>query len=281
MPSMRAESRFVQPAGFSGTADVARREVSATAYARQMAATGMFFLLGITASPVCWLLWKASGGRIPATAGQKFNRWLYRVFLQWMRLTGTLRLETDGLESLGNLKGTLIVSNHPALLDVLLLTSLLPPTACVMRAGLLKNPALSGCARLAGYVTNDSGPALVRQGIEKIRAGQNLLVFPEGTRTVSRAVNPFKEGFALIALRTGAPVQTLLIEHPGRHLTKGVSLFSTAELPLHFTVRRGETFVPEPGESARDFSLRLESYYSDRLENSGRGIVFKSNLPGH
>ena len=195
-----------------------------------------------------------------------------------MRLTGTLLLDARGMEALAEMKGTVIVSNHPALLDVLLLSSLLPPTACVMRANLLRNPAMSGCALLAGYVTNDSGPALVRQGIEKIRSGQNLLIFPEGTRTVSSAVNPFKEGFALIALRTGAPVQTILIEHPGRHLTKGVSLFSNAEMPLRFTVRPGERFLPEPDESAREFSLRLERWFHSRLENSDRGIVFSSPL---
>lgn len=279
MPSLRTDTRFAEPCGFSGGSERPGLFRQAAAYVRQMSSTGLFFLLGITSSPVCWVLWKAAGDRIPASSGQKFNRWLFRIYLGWMRLTGTLRLNSDGMDALADLKGTIIISNHPGLLDVLLLTSLLPPTACVMRAGLLKNPALAGCARLAGYVTNDSGPALVRQGIDKIRSGQNLLIFPEGTRTVSRAVNAFKEGFALISLRTGTPVQTVLIEHPGRHLTKGVSLFSAADLPLRFTVRPGERFAPEPGESARDFSRRIEMWFCDRLDNSGDGIVFTSPRP--
>ena len=256
----------------------AHRFAGAADYVRQMASTILFFFLGIVSSPVCWVLWKIAGHRISAIYGQKFNRWLFRFYLRWMRATGTLRMDVQGMESLSDLAGAIIVSNHPALLDVLLLSSLLPPTACVMRAGLLKNPAMSGCALLAGYVTNDSGPALVRQGIEKIRSGQNLLIFPEGTRTVSGPVNAFKEGFALIACRTGAPVQTILIEHPGRHLTKGVSLFSSAQLPLRFTIRPGERFLPSHGESAREFSLRLESWYRRRLENSDKGILFTSSL---
>ena len=278
MPSLRTDSRFGRPAGLASQAGTPRRSAGTTDYMRQMASTGLFFFLGIVASPVCWILWKVAGNRIPASAGQKFNRWLFSLYLRGMRATGTLHLEARGMEALAEMKGTIIVSNHPALLDVLLLASLLPPTACVMRAGLLRNPALSGCALLAGYVTNDSGPTLVRQGIEKIRSEQNLLIFPEGTRTISGAVNAFKEGFALIAIRTGAPVQTILIEHPGHHLTKGVSLFSSAELPLRFTIRPGERFLPEPGESARAFSLRLETWFHDRLENSDRGIVFTSPL---
>ena len=281
MPFLRTDTRFGVSAGFAASAEgSAPQSIDAVAYIRQMASTGMFFLLGIVFSPVCWLLWKVAGSRIPASAGQKFNRWLFSLYLRWMRFTGTLSLDARGMESLAEMRGTIIVSNHPALLDVLLLSSLLPPTACVMRASLLRNPAMSGCALLAGYVTNDSGPALVRQGMEKIRSGQNLLIFPEGTRTISGAVNTFKEGFALIALRTGAPVQTILIEHPGRHLTKGVSLFSGAELPLRFSVRPGERFLPEPGESARGFSLRIERWFHGRLENSTRGIVIASaHLP--
>ena len=277
MPRLRSDMQFGEPSGAPGHAGC-RRATGPLDYVRQMASTGMFFFLGIVSSPVCWILWKSAGHRISAISGQKFNRWLFRLYLRWMRATGTLRLDAQGMEALSEMSGTIVISNHPALLDVLLLTSLLPPTACVMRANLLKNPAMSGCALLAGYVTNDSGPALVRQGIEKIRAGQNLLIFPEGTRTVSGAVNAFKEGFALIASRTGAPVQTILIEHPGRHLTKGVSLFSSAELPLRFTIRPGERFLPESGESAREFSLRLEAWFHCRLQNSDKGILFTPSL---
>lgn len=242
----------------------AGRRFRPLAYVAQIASDAMFFLLAGLGSLPLWLAWKLAG--ISARDGQRVLRGLFRTHIWWMRATGMLRLEVSGFESLRDLRGTIIVSNHPALLDVEFLVGNLPPTACVMRADLLRNPFLCGCALASGYVTNDSGPGFVRQGIAKVRAGENLLVFPEGTRTLTPPVNRFKNGFALVAARTGAPVRTVVIEYSGRHLTKGVSLFSPAEVPLRFTIRAGETFQVDAGESAPEFSRRIEAWFRGELE---------------
>lgn len=262
MATLRASSRMNEAAGSRNRSGGIR----IVSYAGQMVATAVFFALGFLASSLCWVLHKTVGKHIPPIAGQKLLKWLFRFFTWWMRTTGMLRIETKGLEKLLNTRGTIIVSNHPALLDAIFLLSSLPPTACVMRANLLRNPVLCGCALLAGYVTNDSGPGFVRQGIEKIRSGGNLLIFPEGTRTVTRPLNRFKNGFAMVAARTGAPVQTVVIEYRGLHLTKGVSLFSQAAVPLHFVLRAGEEFRLQPGEPVYAFSGRIESWFHRELE---------------
>ena len=235
-------------------------------YIRQMLATALFFVLGIIGSPVFWILHAVAGRRISARQGQKLVRGLFRIYVAGMRALGTLRLEVRGFEALREMRGTVIVSNHPALLDALFLIAHLPPAACVMRADLLRNPAMCGSALLAGYVTNDSGPAFVRQGIEKIRSGGNLLIFPEGTRTINPPLNRFKHGFAMVAARSQAAVQTVVIEHRGTHLAKGVSLFSPATMPLQFVLRAGERFLPEPEESPHEFSRRIEAWFREELE---------------
>ena len=235
-------------------------------YCRQMLATALFFALGIIGSPAFWILHMLAGRRLSAQEGQKLVRELFRIYIAGMRALGMLRLEVRGLEALADMRGTVLVSNHPALLDALFLISHLPPTACVMRAALLRNPALCGSALLAGYVTNDSGPAFVRQGIEKIRSGENLLVFPEGTRTLHPPLNRFKHGFAMVAARSQAPVQTIVIEYHGTHLSKGVSLFSPTEAPLHFVLRAGERFHSRPDETPPEFSRRIEAWFRAELE---------------
>lgn len=233
-----------------------------------MLATALFFALGIIGSPMFWLIHVIAGKHIPARQGQKMVRGLFRIYIAGMQALGTLKLEVRGFEALKDLRGTVIVSNHPALLDALFLIAHLPPAACVMRADLLKNPAMCGSALLAGYVTNDSGPAFVRQGIEKIRAGGNLLIFPEGTRTLNPPLNRFKHGFAMVAARSRAAVQTVVIEHRGTHLAKGVPLFSPAAMPLRFALRAGERFLPGPTESPHEFSQRVEHWFREELENS-------------
>jgi len=236
------------------------------AYACQMASTAVFFLMAMAVSPALWLLFRLSAGTLPPRAGQRLLRRGFRAYTRCMRITGSLDLQVEGLEALQEARGTIFVANHPALLDAVILLSRLPPAACVMRASLRRNPALAGGALAAGYVTNDSGPAFVRQGLAKIAAGENLLIFPEGTRTVCRPVNRFKNGFALVAARSGAPVQAVLIDYRGTHLRKGVPLLATAQIPLRFAIRAGREFRPLPGESAPDFSARIERWFRASLE---------------
>jgi len=237
----------------------------AFSYIGQLVATAVFFVVGGMASPLLWVVSKVSCGTLSAESGQRILRRLFRFYVWWMKITGMLRIEAGGFDEIRNLRGTILVSNHPALLDAFFLLAHLPPAACVMRSGLLRNPVLSGSSLAAGYVTNDSGPGFVRQGIQKILAGENLLVFPEGTRTVSPPVNSFKNGFALVAVRTGAPVRALVVEYRGSHLTKGVSLLAPAEVPLRFKIRVGKIFQAGPGETARELSRRIESWYREEL----------------
>ena len=70
----------------------------------------------------------------------------------------------------------------------------------------------------------------------------------------------------MVASRSHAAVQTVVIEYQGVHLSKGVSLFAPAELPLHFILRAGERFLPEPGESPAEFSRRVENWFRAELE---------------
>lgn len=264
MATLRASPRTNDSAGCNGRNENFRPG----SYIRQMLATLLFFMLGILGSPVFWLLHTLAGRRIPARTGQKMVRGLFRIYISGMKALGMLRLELHGLDALQDLRGTVIVSNHPALLDAVFLLGHLPPAACVMRADLLRNPAMCGSALLAGYVTNDSGPAFVRQGIDKIRSGGNLLIFPEGTRTINPPVNRFKHGFAMVATRSQAAVQTVLIEYRGTHLSKGVSLLTPAAAPLHFILRAGERFVPLAGEAPPEFSRRIESWFREELAGS-------------
>ena len=53
---------------------------------------------------------------------------------------------------------------------------------------------LGGSARLAGYIRNDAPLPLVRRAGAALREGANLLIFPDGTRTVRPPVGPFKGG---------------------------------------------------------------------------------------
>ena len=241
-------------------------------YAKQVFCIVFFFGVGIAVSPPCALLSHCFGSRIPASAGQRLIRGLFRFWLRMSCRLGVFDIQFPEAEKLRNIRGTVLAPNHPSLIDAVILLSIVPSTVCIMRAKLIESPFLGGAARLAGFVPNDRGPALIRQGIEKLQAGENLLIFPEGTRTAAQAINPFKHGFALIAKKTGASIQTVFIEREGLYLSKGVSLLSFAKPPFRFRLHLGRLVHAAPEESPQQLSARLELYFREHLENTGEDI---------
>jgi 1-acyl-sn-glycerol-3-phosphate acyltransferase len=188
---------------------------------------------------------------------------LFRSFLALLRAAGLLRVDLSALDALRGERGVIIAPNHPSLLDAVFVISRIPGVACIMKAKIWDNPVLGGGARLAGYIRNDSPRGMVRQAASEVQAGHSLLVFPEGTRTRSRPINRFKGGFALIAKRAGAPVQTVFIETDNPFLGKSWPAFKRPRFPLVYRVRLGERFSVTG--DVQTFLGTLEDYYRREL----------------
>jgi 1-acyl-sn-glycerol-3-phosphate acyltransferase len=116
---------------------------------------------------------------------------------------------------------------------------------------------------MAGYVRNDSTAMLMRESTVALREGAQLLIFPEGTRTVQQPVNEFKGGFALVAKKARVPVQTVFIEASSPFLGKHWSFFDKPEFPLRYTARLGKRF--EVDTDAKTFAADLEKYYREQM----------------
>jgi 1-acyl-sn-glycerol-3-phosphate acyltransferase len=141
----------------------------------------------------------------------------------------------------------------------------LPPTVCLMKGSLARNVIFSGTARLAGYIHNKSGLGLVKKCGERLKEGANLLVFPEGTRTAGGELLPFKMGFALVAVLTRSPVQTIIITAESGCLGKGRPLFKQPVFPVRYALRLGRRFQPEPCGDAKTFGDEVENYFRKTL----------------
>ena len=104
---------------------------------------------------------------------------------------------------------------------------------------------------------------MVQQASRDFDCGSHLLLFPEGTRTISRPVNPLKGSIAVIAHHAKVPVQTILIETDSAYLSKGWPLFRKPPMPIHYRVRLGRRF--EPPQHTRSFMAELEHYFAHEL----------------
>ena len=191
---------------------------------------------------------------LPRGAGLRVGRagiaYGYRIFWAVARASGLLRMEAKSLRALADERGLVLVANHPSLLDALMLVAQLPRSFCVMKASLMHNPFLGPGALLARYVPNDSAHTMLRRGVGDLRAGGQLVMFPEGTRTTGATLNPFHDGFALIARRARVPVQTVFIDTTSPYLGKGWPIWKLPPLPIEFSVRIGRRFEPGPAVDA-------------------------------
>jgi 1-acyl-sn-glycerol-3-phosphate acyltransferase len=220
------------------------------------------FLSSMGATFLSWVL--------PRETGRKVGQWIimttFRTNLGYLRATGRFDFDLEALDALRADGGLVIAPNHPALLDVLLVASRLPRITCIMKAELWDNVLLGGGARLARYIRNDSPRSMIKLAIEEIAHGSQLLVFPEGTRTVRSPVGRFKPGFALIAQRAGVPVQTVFIETNSPFLGKGWRWSRRPCFPIRYRVRLGRRFAVDG--DAKTFSAKLERYFEDELRGS-------------
>jgi 1-acyl-sn-glycerol-3-phosphate acyltransferase len=106
--------------------------------------------------------------------------------------------------------GQLLASTHPSLIDVVFLIALAPQANCIVKRQLWRNPFTAIPVRALGYLRNDD-PDLLERCAAALRAGESLIIFPEGTRT--RAGQPLKlqRGAANIALAAGCDLTPVII----------------------------------------------------------------------
>lgn len=223
----------------------------------------LFGLISLGWSLPAGLLYRLLPRDIGRALGQFMIMAGFRHFMGWMWLTGIARCDLTALDALRDEPRLVIVPNHPSLLDVVLVISRLPRVTCIMKAELLDSPFLGGGARLARYIRNDLPLTLIRAAAVELRAGRQLLIFPEGTRTRCQPINAFKGGFAAIAKAADAPVQTVFIETNSLFLGKGWPLFRQPTFPLVYRARLGRRF--EVTESAQAFTRHLEAYFREEL----------------
>jgi len=102
--------------------------------------------------------------------------------------------------------------------------------------------------------------AAIEQVAESLRAGNSFLTFPEGTRSKTGALLPFKRGPFLMAIKAQVPVVPVAVQGGTASMRKG----SRVILPTTVTVRIGAP-IPTTGMDLGD-RQKLGDLVRDRIE---------------
>ncbi|MFZ6767695.1 lysophospholipid acyltransferase family protein [Undibacterium sp. Di26W] len=242
----------------------------------RIVATGISFtafgtggiLLWVVVFPLLHLLvWQQDRRR---TMARHIIRWTFRCFVGLMRMLGVLRYELIGLEKLER-GGLLILANHPTLIDTVFLMAFIKHADCIVKGRLRNNVFTRGPVRAAAYISNEHGQDLLEACIASLRAGNNLIIFPEGTRTPADGVISLKRGAANIAVRGVRAITPVLIRCEPPTLGKGEKWWQVPcklaqfrievrdDIPIQGFIDAGQSDVM----AARHLTDHLQHYFTE------------------
>ena len=138
---------------------------------------------------------------------QWFFRIAFRLYFRW---------EVRGTEHLSRTGGGLLVCNHASFLDPALAGTPWPRRIRYLaRDDLFGVPILAAWMRACGTIPVKRGSGSLyslRRAIELIKQGEVVLVFPEGTRSTTGALQDARGGVGFIIKMTGTPVYPCYID---------------------------------------------------------------------
>jgi len=146
--------------------------------------------------------------RASVKSSQIFVKYSFKVVL-W--ICGT-KVTAKGLENIPKDTPVLFVSNHRSLSDIPVAYTTLPITTGFIAKKEMENiPGLSWWMRLLNCQFIDrqnikEGLKTILKGIELIKDGYSIFIAPEGTRSKTEDMLPFKEGSLKMAEKTGCPI---------------------------------------------------------------------------
>ncbi len=132
-------------------------------------------------------------------------------------------LHFEGTENIPKNGGVIFASNHRSYHDPVFITMRVPKKFCYMaKEELFRNKIFGKFITMLGAfpITRGTGDmAALDNAIDKVKNGQNLVIFPEGTRSYDGKVGKGKTGVALVAAKAGVDVIPVGICFEGPKLT--------------------------------------------------------------
>lgn len=140
-----------------------------------------------------------------------------RMWSKLLMIASGVRVRATGIGNVPKDGGLIFASNHQGAFDILILLAHLPrPFRFVAKSELFRIPFLGWYMSLAGYVpierdVSASAHRTIGNAVDLLIKGDCILIFPEGTRSKTGELGPFKRGSLMAAFQSGASVVPVAI----------------------------------------------------------------------
>lgn len=226
---------------------------------------------------------------IPVTMSGRFRRFVFvdvyrafilfltRFYLPFVRLYKII----EDLPPTAAAKSTpvIYVANHRSQLDGPILLSRLKRTGVLMKSTYAKSPLFASFVKHANFISVDSSSiyllnTAMQRCKELLERGENLLVFPEGSRSRSSRLLPFKDLAFRLSMETNTPIIPVIIhtDFPIMGKIKN-SLFPPITMKL--TIRALSPIFHNIDERSTDYSDRIRKIMIDEIRTLDHGTCWE------
>ena len=146
------------------------------------------------------------------------SRIWYQFLRRMLQLAAVLvyRVRYSGLNNIPNEGGVLVVSNHQSHFDPPLVgVGCTRPMNYVARDTLFRFAPFGWLIRSVGSIPIDRegiGLSGIKESLKRLKRGEMVLIFPEGTRSPDGEIHPFRPGFTALAVRSKAAILPVAID---------------------------------------------------------------------
>lgn len=150
-----------------------------------------------------------------------------RIWSLSLLKAGRIKIEVIGKANLPKNNPYIIISNHQGNADIPILLGAMPHNfRFIIKRELFKVPIFGWYLKKAGYLSiNRESPREAKKTLEDsiniLNQGENILIFPEGTRSYDGKLGKFKNGGVAIAQESGFPVVPVAIDGSYRIQKRG------------------------------------------------------------
>lgn len=232
---------------------------------------------------------------LPKKTSKKLSQFLmylsYYFLTKFLIFTGVMKVQIINKNLLKNLKGTLIISNHPSFLDIVVLMSILPKADCIVKASLRSNIIIGWFVRASQYIVSDNPLQLVETCISRLKEGCNIIIFPEGTRSNPTSLKDFQRAYATVAINSSCNLIPIFVTCTPPALTKQCHWYAIPEKRFVFELN---IFPPinmqkivdsskETNQSSKVFSKQMEDFFKSLMqaESQTHNHLFQQYFPGN
>ena len=150
-----------------------------------------------------------------------------------------VRVEITGLEHINPKESYVFALNHQSYFDIFVVYGWLPNIfKWIMKAELRKIPFVGLACQAAGHIFIDRSSSVaaaksIEKAKEQLRNGVSVVIFPEGTRTLTGKMQPFKRGAFRIATDLKLPIVPATLVGSFERLQRNSLRFRYGKVQLH------------------------------------------------